>query len=110
VGEILGVLARVTREEGFTLHPQKVSVQRKSGRQEVTGIVVNERLSVNKGTLRRFRALLHQIRTSGPEGKHWGVSGASVLDAALGFANYVLMVDPAKGAALEAQVEALRGR
>ena len=54
-------------------------------RQEVTGLTVNERIAVPRDTLRRFRALLHRIETTGPEGKRW-VRGGNVLLSAAGFA------------------------
>jgi RNA-directed DNA polymerase len=107
VGAMLAVLHKVARAEGFAVHPDKVSIARRGRRQEVTGIVVNERLGVDRRTLRRFRALLHQIEVDGPAGKHWGSGGGDVIKAAIGFANYVFMVDPAKGEKLRARALAL---
>ncbi|MGH2898505.1 MAG: reverse transcriptase family protein, partial [Solirubrobacteraceae bacterium] len=109
VGSALGFLRRVVTAEGFSVHPDKIRVVRKGRRQEVTGVVVNERPAVVRAELRRFRALLHHIDKDGPDGKRWG-HGDDVLAAALGFASYVAMVDPTKGAALRAQVLALRAR
>ena len=40
-------------------------------RQEVTGVVVNEKANINKKSLKRFRALLFQIEKDGIEGKSW---------------------------------------
>jgi hypothetical protein len=56
--------------------------------------------------MRRFRATLYQIEKDGPEGKRWGRS-MDVLAAVRGFANYVRMVEPEKGQALAARVQAL---
>jgi RNA-directed DNA polymerase len=109
IGSALAFLRKVVTAEGFTVHPDKIRVVRRGRRQEVTGVVVNERPAVVRAELRRFRALLHQIDKDGPAGKRWG-HGGDVLAAALGFASYVAMVDPAKGAALRAQVLALRAR
>jgi RNA-directed DNA polymerase len=109
VGAMLAVLNKVAKQEGFTLHPEKVSVKRRAQRQEVTGIVVNERLAIDRRTLRRFRALLFQIEKDGPEGKRWG-NGENVVESAIGFANYVAMVDPAKGKELKTRALALRKR
>jgi RNA-directed DNA polymerase len=47
--------------------------------------------------LKRFRATLYQIEKDGLEGKHWGNS-ADVIAAIQGFANFVAMVNPQKGA------------
>ncbi|MBA3454906.1 MAG: RNA-directed DNA polymerase, partial [Deltaproteobacteria bacterium] len=110
VGACLKFLRKVAVDEGFTVHPEKVRVVRTGRRQEVTGVVVNEKPGVVRAELRRFRALLFQIEKDGPAGKKWGTPGTDVLTSALGFASYVAMVDPVKGAALRTQVLALRAR
>ena len=74
--------------------------------QEVTGIVVNQKLSIDRRGLKRFRAVLFQIEKDGPEGKAWN-SSVDVLASLNGFANYLLMVDPDKGAAYKLRVRAL---
>jgi RNA-directed DNA polymerase len=109
VGSILKFLRKVVEIEGFAVHPDKTRIVRSGGRQEVTGVVVNEKPGVVRAELRRFRALLHHVDKDGPAGKRWG-AGGDVLAAALGFASYVAMVDPANGAAPRAQVLALRAR
>ena len=108
-GELLRLVRWVVRQEDFTPHPDKTRVLRRGRQQEVTGVVVNDKPGVDRQTLKRFRALLHQVEKSGPEGKHWG-SGRDVLASALGFAHYVAMVDPVKGKALEHKVRALEQR
>jgi RNA-directed DNA polymerase len=77
---------------------------RKGRRQEVTGIVVNEKLNVDRATLKRFRALLFQIEKDGPEGKHWNGT-PNLLAAIHGYASFVYMVNPQKGAALLKQTK-----
>ena len=109
VGAMLQFLRHVTAAEGFAIHPDKVRVVRKGRRQEVTGVVVNERPGVPRDELRKFRALLHHIDKDGPAGKKWG-NGGDVLAAALGFAAYVAMVDKAKGEVLRAKVLALKAK
>jgi len=110
VGKALQFLRHVVAAEGFAVHPDKIRVVRRGRRQEVTGVVVNERPGVPRDELRRFRALLHQIGKTGPGGKTWGPGGAEVFAAALGFASYVAMVDRAKGEALRKQVLALKAK
>jgi hypothetical protein len=109
VGSCLAFVRRVVAAEGFVVHPDKVRIVRRGRRQEVTGVVVNERPAVVRAELRRFRALLYQIEKDGPAGKTWG-AGGDVLTAALGWASYVAMVDPAKGAVLRAKVIELRAK
>jgi hypothetical protein len=109
VGAMLAVLEKVALNEGFSVHPDKICVQRRGRRQEVTGIIVNERLGIDRRTLRRFRAFLFQLEKDGPEGKQWGGS-ANPIQSAIGFANYVFMVDPKRGAELRARALALRDK
>lgn len=108
-GVLLKFVGEIVASEGFIVHPDKTRVMRAHNRQEVTGLVVNKRVGVPRDTLRRFRALLHQIEASGPEGKRWGRCG-NVLLAAMGFARFVYMVDSEKGAPLVAQAEALAAK
>ena len=109
VGPLLRRVHHVVHAEGFRVHPEKTRVLRRSRRQEVTGIVVNHQLSVDRETLRRFRALLFQIDKDGPGGKRWG-DATDVLAAAVGYANFVAMVTPDKGRPLRARALELQAR
>lgn len=108
-GELLRFVRWLVRQEDFTPHPEKTRVLRRGRQQEVTGIVVNDKPGVDRETLKRFRALLHQLEKSGPEGKKWG-RGGDVIASAVGYANYVAMVDPEKGGALQRKARALEAR
>ncbi|MDR0703336.1 MAG: reverse transcriptase family protein [Azoarcus sp.] len=107
VGKLLWRVRRIIAEEGFTPHPDKQQVMRRSRRQHVTGLTVNDKLSVDRATYRRFRATLHQIETSGPEGKHWN-GNPNALAALEGYARFIHMVDPARGALCLYRLRALR--
>ena len=106
-GRLLGRVRSIVTDEGFTLHPDKTRIMRAGSHQEVTGIVVNEKPNVDRATLRRFRALLHQIRLDGPAGKRWGTGGGDLWSALYGYASFVRMVNPDRGAPLVEQVRAL---
>jgi retron-type reverse transcriptase len=93
VNRLLSRVRHVIEQEGFRVHPDKTRILRRSRRQEVTGLVVNQRVNIPRATLRRFRAVLHQIERDGPAGKHWG-KGPDVLAAIEGFANFAVMVNP----------------
>jgi hypothetical protein len=108
-GTLLKAVGEIVAAEGFTVHPDKTRIMRRHRRQEVTGLTVNERVGVPRDTLRRFRALLHGIEKTGPDGKAWG-RGGNVLQAARGFAQFVAMVDGEAGKALVAKVDALSRR
>lgn len=99
----------ISEAEGFKLHPDKLRIMRKGQRQEVTGIVVNEKVSINRNELRKFRALLFQIEKDGPEGKKWG-SSPNLPEAVWGYANFVYMVKPEQGKKLLDKVKQLFGK
>lgn len=103
VGRILRRTRYVVEQEGFKLHPEKTRIFRKGSRQEVTGLVVNEKVSVSRKTLRQFRATLFQIEKDGPAGKKWG-NTSNVLESIEGYSNFVAMVDPEKGAVFQQRV------
>lgn len=109
VGTALRRIRYIVADEGFRLHPRKTRIFRRTRRQEVTGLVVNDGISVRRDLLRRFRAVLFQIEQDGPEGKRWGGSH-NVMLSIEGFANFVAMVDQQKGANLQTQVRALQER
>jgi len=106
VGKVLRRVRYVVEKEDLRVHPDKTRVWRKGRRQEVTGLVVNKKVSVSRQLLRRFRATVFQIERDGPEGKRWG-SSRNVLRSLFGFANFVVMVDPTKGRPLRERVLAL---
>lgn len=108
VNRILWQTRQIIDNEGFVVHPDKVQVMRKGSRQEVTGIVVNEKLNVQREHLRQFRAVLHRIRKQGNlDGVQFGNPGANPVQVIRGFANFVNMVNAEKGAKLKAEVEQL---
>lgn len=104
IPQILWQSKKIIEDESFQLHPDKLHVMRTGSRKEVTGIVVNEKINVGRKKLNQFRALLHQIEKDGPEGKSWN-SNPNVLPAIKGYANFVNMVNPQKGAKLLEQVK-----
>jgi retron-type reverse transcriptase len=112
VRQVCNLLKRteaIIRHEGFALHPDKTRVLRNSQQQEVTGIVVNRKPNVDRETLKRFRALLFQIEKDGLEGKHWKHT-SNLLTSIHGFASFVAMVNPEKGAQFLEQVKRIRAK
>ena len=98
----------IVTHEGFTINESKTRILRgKSSQLEVTGIVVNEHLNLDKKDLKRFRAVLYQIEKDGLKGKKWGNSH-ELISAIQGYANFVAMVHPKKGEEFKAQVRRIR--
>lgn len=109
ITSVLKYSKRIIKDENFTLHPDKLRVMKRSQRQEVTGIVVNEKPNINKKNLKRFRALLHQIERDGIEGKSWN-GRANVLDEINGYAHFIYQVDKEKGKIYKDRVEKILDR
>jgi hypothetical protein len=97
----------IVAHEGFAINEQKTRILRKNRQQEVTGIVVNSHPNISRETLKRFRATLYQIEKDGLEGKHWGNSD-TLLASLQGFANFVAMVNPQKGAEFLEQIQRIK--
>lgn len=109
---ICNVLRRtesIVAHEGLVINEEKTRILRKNRQQEVTGIVVNEQLSISKKMLKRFRAALFQIEKDGPDSKRWGNS-EDVIASIQGFANFVAMVNPEKGAEFIEQVKTIKNK
>ncbi|GAB4024189.1 reverse transcriptase family protein [Spirosoma gilvum] len=105
VGQLLWSIRQVINSEGFTLHPDKLQVMRKGAQQRVTGLIVNDQLGIDRATLRKFRALLHQIEQTGWANKTWGKG--QIQNTVLGYANFVAMVKPEQGEAMREKVKVL---
>lgn len=111
IGKLLGKTGNIVRHEGFTVHRDKTRVLHRGRQQEVTGIVVNNKLSVDRKTLRRLRAVLFQLEKDGIKDKTWKTKGdgsADIIRAVEGYAHFVAMVDEAKGAALLEKINAIK--
>ena len=105
VALIFARVRAIVTDEGFAINEAKGRVQR-GGRHTVTGIVVNDRLAVPREQVRRIRAILHGARTTGLAAQNR--AGHPDFRAWLqGTIAYIRMVDPARGAAFQAQLDAL---
>ncbi|MEM9827294.1 MAG: reverse transcriptase family protein [Planctomycetota bacterium] len=102
VRALLDTTGRIIRDEGFTRHPEKTRVQRPNQRQSVTGIVVNEHVSIDRPTLRRLRAILHRAKTEGLAAQNRD-NHPNFESWLLGMIAYVEMVQPDQGQKLRDQ-------
>ena len=62
---LIARIQEVVEREGFAINGAKTRVLRRSDRQIVTGIVVNDGLNVTRRYLRSLRAILHNIEKDG---------------------------------------------
>ncbi len=99
VGKLLGLVRRVLREEGLSENRAKTRVMRRGGRQEVTGVVVNDKPTVSRREVRRLRAILHNCGRHGLASQNR--DGHDDFAAHLrGRVAFVRMVDPERGVQL----------
>lgn len=106
IPHLLGAVRRLVREEGFLVNPKKGRIQRSGGRQDVTGIVVNNKLGLPRTEVRRLRAILHGAKQNGLASQNR--EGRENFPAWLeGKLAYLAMVDPEKGRAMLAQFRCL---
>ena len=63
--EFLLAIAAVINQAGFTINEKKIRIQYCDSRQEVTGVVVNKKLSVNRDYVRKTRAMAHELYKTG---------------------------------------------
>lgn len=61
---MIPLITRMCREEGFRIHRQKTRIQRVGGRQQVTGVTVNEEAGLSRRERRKLRAAIHQLDKS----------------------------------------------
>ena len=106
VGRFRWWVDQICQQEGFAVHPGKFRVVRRSRRQAVTGLVVNDKLRIPREMRRRFRARLHDAQRNGVKAAARGWPG--FLGWMHGFAAYLHMVDPVAGRKALAAVQALK--
>lgn len=108
VGRFRWWVNQICHQEGFFVREDKFRVIRASQQQRVTGIVVNERLSIPRRDRRRFRAIVHNCEQHGVASQARGRERFE--EYLLGYASYMKMVHPGEGAELLARVKGLLAR
>ena len=63
--ELATALEKIIKENGFTVNPTKTRLLGRGVQQEVTGLVVNERVNVRRRFVRDVRAMLYDWETNG---------------------------------------------
>jgi retron-type reverse transcriptase/predicted DNA-binding WGR domain protein len=102
--KLMSQVRYIAKEQGFKINENKTRILRRGRQQEVTGIVVNDKISIDRKTLRKFRAVLHQAETRDLENLRWGNS-PDLIASLQGYANFVFMVDREKGYIFRQQVK-----
>lgn len=66
-GEVLTEIRRIVEEQGFTMNEEKTRVLRSKERQEVTGLIVNDKVNVTRRYVKDLRRTLHHWEALGYE-------------------------------------------
>lgn len=104
--KIIRIVSQIVADEGFECSPEKTRIQRKGTRQLVTGLVVNEKLSVPREDRRRLRAIIHNSRLKGIESQNRD-DCAYFLERLEGQVGFVMGVNEGQGQRLRDQLDAL---
>ncbi len=90
------LITRIATAEGFRINPTKTSIRRAGQRQQLAGIVVNERPNVNRREYERLKATLHNAARFGPTSQNRG-HHPQFRAQLLGRISWVRQVHPERG-------------
>ncbi|MCG3181034.1 MAG: hypothetical protein BIFFINMI_03402 [Phycisphaerae bacterium] len=106
IQSILPLVRRIIGEEGFAVAPEKLRVTRRCRRQQVTGLVVNEKVAVPRQERRRLRAIVHNCVRDGIGSQSRG--DPIFLLRLIGRIEFLRMIDRERGEALLAELAQAR--
>ncbi len=99
--------AAVALEEGFGVNHHKTRVMRQGVRQQVAGVVVNQKVNLRRRDLERLEAILTNCVRFGPEEQN-REAVADFRAHLEGRVGYVQMVNPVQGERMKALLEEIR--
>ncbi len=105
-GRLVSSVGSIARAEGFDLNPAKTRVRSAGQRQEVTGLVVNDRLGVPRDYHDQLRAVLHDAARHGPAVAN-RLAHPEFRSHLEGRVGWVESVNPVRGRRLRAQLETI---
>ncbi len=106
---LMARIRHIVDDEGFAVNHAKTRVLRRSARQSVTGVVVNDKPSVPRPLIRKIRAILHNAKRTGLAAQNR--EQRPNFEAWLrGMIAYIEMLNPDKGRQLRGAYESLKVR
>ncbi len=100
-------VAAIAIEEGFDVHHRKTRVMRRGVRQQLAGLVVNERVNVQRRDVDELKAILTNCMRYGPESQN-REGHQAFREHLLGRISFVTMVNATKGAKLRKVFDQIR--
>jgi RNA-directed DNA polymerase len=104
---LIRVACQIIAEEGFVFSQEKLSIRRKGSRQLVTGLIVNEKLSIPREDRKRLRAIIHNIQTQGLESQNRD-NCPYFLERLEGYVAFVDGVNRQQGEKFRSEIEKIR--
>jgi len=86
-------ISSIIFEEGFKVNQSKTRLMRAPNRQTVTGLVVNNEVTLSRRDLKRMRAFFHKCSSKGLDFMSEKI-GKDALSVARGYISYLEMVSP----------------
>lgn len=99
IKSLFPLIIRIITEEGFKVNSQKTRFQYSNRRQEVTGLIVNQRLSVSRRLKNELRNAIYFSKKYGVDDhmKHIGCDKSFYKEHLYGIAYFIKMVEPSEG-------------
>lgn len=96
LGGIIPFIEKVLRSHNFKINQDKLRIRHKHQSQEVTGIIVNEKLQAPKTVRRNFRQTVHYIKVFGLDNHltHIKNNRKNYFNHLLGIGNFICFVNP----------------
>ena len=69
-GDLQKELRKIIKGQNFIINKSKTRLQKHAYRQEVTGIIVNEKINLNRRYIRQLRAMLYNLESLGLKGAY----------------------------------------
>lgn len=87
---------QVLNKNGFLINVEKTRSRRQHQKQEVTGIIVNEKMQVDKSQRRLFRQAMYYIKKYGFDNhvEKVGISRARYFEHLIGIGNNIVFINP----------------
>ena len=95
-GDVIKNVERIANSLGFKINEEKTRVRKRNQRQEVTGIVVNEKMQLSRKIRKRIRSDMYYIQKYGVEShlEHIGESRENYLYHMMGLVSYAAFINP----------------
>lgn len=95
-GDIIKNVERIANRLGFYVNEEKTRVRKRNQRQEVTGVVVNEKLQLSRKIRKRIRSDIYYIRKYGLEShlEYTDEKRKNYLYHLMGMVSYGVFINP----------------